>query len=127
MEQWSRVANVLPNVAPEATRIQSGYFATVNDPLQLFRCRPAAWCPGGMPGLVCKRLRRLGSGVSRFAEFRCVARQPFPALRFQAFMFLIFNMFQSWEDNPRGLGLTVFGLKPPISFASVHDAPPVLA
>lgn len=33
-----------------ATRIQSGYFATVNDPLQLFRCRPAAWCPGGMPG-----------------------------------------------------------------------------
>ena len=60
MEQWSRVANVLPNVAPEATRIQSGYFATVNDPLQLFRCRPAAWCPGGMPGLVCKRLRMLG-------------------------------------------------------------------
>ena len=72
LELWSCVAKVL-TIAPEATRIQSGYFATVKDPLQPFRCRPAPWCPGGMPGLVCKGLQNsavsgcVPPGVSRSA------------------------------------------------------------
>eukprot|EP00435_Cladocopium_sp_Y103_P075429 s332_g57.t1 len=32
------------------TRIQSGYFGTMKDPLKVFRCRPSSWCPGGTPG-----------------------------------------------------------------------------
>lgn len=36
----------------QVTRIQSGYFATISDPLKVFRCRPgpSTWCIGGTPG-----------------------------------------------------------------------------
>ena len=39
----------------KVTRIRKGYFATPADPLQIFHCRPGAWCPGGTPGLFEKR------------------------------------------------------------------------
>jgi len=31
-------------------QIVAGYFATFEEPLQILRCRPDAWCPGGTPG-----------------------------------------------------------------------------
>jgi len=30
--------------------IKEGYFATFEKPLEIMRCRPYAWCPGGTPG-----------------------------------------------------------------------------
>lgn len=30
--------------------IKEGYFATFEKPLEIMRCRPSAWCPGGTPG-----------------------------------------------------------------------------
>ena len=46
-----------------------------------------------------------------------------PAISSSAVSSIHVSYFQSWEDNPWRLGLPVFGLKLPISFASVHDAP----
>ena len=34
----------------EVPQIVAGYFATFEEPLQILRCRPDAWCPGGTPG-----------------------------------------------------------------------------
>ena len=42
---------------PKVTRIRKGYFATPADPLQIFDCRPDAWCPGGTPGLEKRKLK----------------------------------------------------------------------
>lgn len=44
----------------EVTRIRRGYFATAENPLEIFICRPEAFCPGGTPGLL-KQLPNLKS------------------------------------------------------------------
>ena len=42
---WNRRSSQVPLV-------RSGYFATEEKPLEIFKCRPDAWCPGGRPGLL---------------------------------------------------------------------------
>ena len=42
---WNRRSDQVPLV-------RSGYFASEEKPLEIFKCRPDAWCPGGRPGLL---------------------------------------------------------------------------
>jgi len=43
--------------------VRSGYFATEEKPLEIFKCRPDAWCPGGRPGSCAGGLQGLPCAV----------------------------------------------------------------
>lgn len=38
------------SVKAEVPKILAGFYATIKKPLEILRCKPAEWCPGGTPG-----------------------------------------------------------------------------